>query len=408
MKQPVKKYFGAIALSCIAAAVVLLAFNEYIPAREASKEVAGDMVENPVYPEIKKVARRYGFKPEFSRYVRSYKLQTFAGEVFCHERKSLDILFVGDSLLGWGIIPEVVEQQTGLKIGVFAQRGMYLNPRTLKVLERLRNFYLKEGGLTVFHFDLWTQEQRPNILRREDDVSRVEALDEGQFLQLAEQRFVKCHGKKPQTFSSKGARREFMFSSLSLEKHEHRIKSLEKKFKQNYHMGLPQQTPLHLAVLRGINPQWYVEKQIEEHYQHEGGTKEKKRVGRIYSYLRWNRRATIWQYRRRLSSSIFSDKKPNMNMRISENIKTNAAALLKFPGKKAYMIGFFNNHGSYIKSRTYYEKFYAVDLKKIDLGILHPKGEGYPVDRVSHCLNESAFVKSALISQWINKEYSAN
>lgn len=173
----------------------------------AAPDTHRDETNNPLYPEFQRVAAPYGVDITFTRNVTRldgwdaglYE-DALSFPIFCREPQSLDVLLVGDSTMSWGVIPSVVSQVSGLNVGMFAFRSMYLNTRSLRIVRRIRDAYLKPGGLSVFGYDLWTQGMDPNSFRR-TELLQLEALSDPAFVAFREKRRQECHLKKSSLMS---------------------------------------------------------------------------------------------------------------------------------------------------------------------------------------------------------------
>jgi hypothetical protein len=90
------------------------------------------------------------------------------------EQKKVEILIVGDSTLS-KIKPEIIEERTGKKVGMFAKVGFLLNEPMVKVIERLVEYYDVE--VVVLSFTLWTQQvnrKQQHYAEWFDEVSRMD------------------------------------------------------------------------------------------------------------------------------------------------------------------------------------------------------------------------------------------
>lgn len=153
---------------------------------------------NPLYTEYLELAEPHGIDVSFTQNVTvlgpadaALSEDALGFPVFCNAPKSLDVLLVGDSTMSWGVIPRVVSRLTGLRVGMFSFRAMYLNERTLRVVRRVRERYVRDGGVAIFGFDVWTQTMQPEAFRR-GELVRLEGMSDAEFQAFADQRFAEC------------------------------------------------------------------------------------------------------------------------------------------------------------------------------------------------------------------------
>jgi len=124
-------------------------------------------------------------------------------------------------------------------------------------------------------------------------------------------------------------------------------------------------------------------------------------------YIRWGM-DTVTEYNERFNNfSIYSDLMP-LKPVLNFNLKTNAKAARNiFDGKMVYMVPLFNYKNSYSRSRNFYYTYYQnLGFDICDLGLLHPKKNGYVMELGSHMGNEGGLMKSILIGKWLKGYFS--
>ncbi|HON80364.1 MAG TPA: hypothetical protein PK544_17870 [Spirochaetota bacterium] len=416
-----------LALGALTAMAILLYGRIYngeagaVPQGPPSDEIRNACLENPIYPAMKRVAAPYGLDVSYMKNIREVhflgEMVSLPSALFCHKKNSLDVIFFGDSSIRWSLIPQVVEQMTGLKVGVFALRGMYLNAKTLKTLARLRNFYLKKNGLSVFSFHLWTQEKDPGIFRWEDDLSLVANMSDSSFRNFALKRFAQCNSCSEKQaayragFENGG---KYLFTEEAYREYEQHIRGIEAFLKEQGGMGLPPRNSLHVQVSNFFNPDWYITKRPKKDTTdtaHQDNAYRLKLPGGgrpiagSTSWIRWDARSIIKYQGTPQSRSMYSNEPFDPAAVIPGEAVTNAKALLSFPGRKAYVICLYSEQGQYRKARTYYERLYRGHLECIDLGKHHPRSESFPMDNLHHLVNEGTLQGTILLGTWLKAHY---
>ena len=412
-----------LAFGVLTAMAILLCGRIYNHETPAVRQVpSGDKarsesVTNPLYPAMERIAAPHRLDVSYMKDIREVHflgdMVSLPSALFCHKKNSLDVIFFGDSSIRWSLIPQVVEQMTGLKVGVFALRGMYLNAKTLKTLERLRNFYLKRNGLSVFSFHLWTQEKDPDIFRWEDDLSLVAKMNDNTFRNFALKRFARCNNcseKQAVYRAGFGNGGKFLFTEEAYREYEQHIRGIESFLKEKFGMGLPPRNSLHVKVSSFFNPGWYTIKRPKKdapdtaHQDNPyrlrlpGGNRP---IAGSTSWIRWDARSVIKYQGTPQSRSLYSDEPFDPSTVIPAEAVTNAKSLCSFPGRKAYVICLYGEQGQYRKARAYYERLYRGKLECIDLGKLHPRNESFPMDNLHHLVNEGTLQGTILLGKWL-------
>jgi len=393
-------------------------------ATESAGEQTSDLrSNNPLFPEMRKIASEYGVDVSFTRnvttlepYDRRLYEDSLNFPIFCRERQSLDVILIGDSTLAWGVIPRVIEQLTGLKVGMFAFRSMYLNQRSMATARRIKDYYLKKGGLTIFGFDLWTQMQDPYIFRR-GELLKLEQLTAEEFEEFARKRVEECRGTVAPGASATARRRfprggqissvVFPFSQESFQNYRSLLANWKRSF-TNDQIGL-REWPIARDVRDLVNPPWSKSQVKEQIAAKSRKTNEETPEGDSamsltqFRFLKWDN-DTLTLVGPFKKVAVASGAPANDRLPITENQKTNAEALVAIPGRKAFLITFYPEETPYIKQRSIHRILYP-ELELIDLGLLQTDVP-IPMDDEDHPANIGGFRKSIMIAQWLRQNFA--
>jgi hypothetical protein len=355
---------------------------------EMEKRARDDITDNPFHDEFRKVGAVYGLNMEFTR-----KAGCMVGSQLELEKlpllvkgpRSCDILLVGDSSMAWGLIPEVVEQMTGLVMGTFTSEALILNVTTAKMIRNIASYYLKDDGLLILSFGGWTQEQDANsmVLVYSNWIYSAAGLDEKGFKKFIEE------WRSYQL----GSRRSIL-QQIAFSEYRKIIAEMKKSLGKNCNLNLLQ-LPLYAEYIEPlVNPSWYRHK------------KEMKAM--IRCYLRWNNRSVVMYMpgKGHEKKSKHSDSKPDPEYR-NKDIAAVSEILNRIPCRKAYQIHINFDDAKYAKLRSIYNAYYRGSFGLIDLGIEHPKNESYEVDEKEHTVNTGSFYQSILIGKALKRDYAS-
>lgn len=382
--------------------------------------------------------------------------------VFCNAPGSLDVLLVGDSTMSWGVIPRVIQGLTGLRVGMFSFRAMYLNERTLRVVRRVHDQYVREGGLTIFGFDVWTQSMEPEAFRR-GELLRLENMSDSEFRAFAEQRFAEC-GKRSMNVKAHwvnsrkrglaGVKEDIMrhirrvastdrlallpFSTASLKEYSAILTIVRNRLRLT---EATEEHPLAHAFREWIHPAWFnasrsgsaapttgapAGKPVPDTLPASGSVPvasttpvtnnrqdapsrndppQKERISLSdIQFIRWDRETftLTGPFRAR---SIRSSAPGYDGYPVSHQQLKNARSLLEFPGRKAFLITFYSRHDLYMQQRSIYSTLYRDRLELIDLGRLHPDDRQFSMDEANHPANTGGMAKSILMGLWLRDHF---
>lgn len=389
------------------------------PAGEEAEPAPQRKPNNPLLAEYKRRAQELNINLDFTAVVRTLvpydarlNKDSLDLEIFCEEPRSLDVLLIGDSTMAWGVIPSVVEQRTGRETGMFAMRSMYLNVRSMRLVERLQKYYLKPGGITLFGFAIWTQLQEPDIVRRSELFRLTEYSDE-EFERFVAERRAGCDpaaaNAAPKARAQVSAPR--MFSRASLEGHTKDLELLREDLRST--VGFLRESAVSRAFREWAHPAWFnkhgpVEqppapprKQSDTRPDLFGDYREKISMG-SFQFIRWDHQ-TLTATGPFALRSIPSHAPFDPGFTVNENHRINARSLLKIPGRKAFIITIYPEHRSYIVQRSIYNALYKDQLDLIDLGVRHPDDKSFSMDNEGHPANLGGLEKSIMIAEWLRE-----
>ncbi|MCE9600037.1 MAG: hypothetical protein K8S54_18900 [Spirochaetia bacterium] len=424
---------GILLFSGIAATTTLLfipeslAFDLFAPARfeaniydqKVPKKVPERTPNNPLYSEYKRRGRELNLDLDFTGVVRSMvpydrrlNQDTLELELFCAKEKSLDVLLIGDSTMAWGVIPEVIEQRSGLRVGMFAMRSMYLNQATMRTTRRLQKYYLRDGGITLFGFAIWTQLQESEMVRR-GELRKFNQYSDEEFERFAKERRSSCN-VEPEPEEIPEPR---LFSRGSLDSYSAELDLLRKDFRRS--LGSLRESSLAREFRQWAHPAWFKAKTgdaqkevpLEEERRDEaqpvsnkfGDYKERISLA-SFQFVRWDNQ-TLTATGPFTLRSIRSTVDPDLSFQISQTHRANAQSLLDLPGRKGFVITIYAEHRSYAIQRSIYAKLYKKHLELLDLGEMHPQERGFAMDNEGHPANLGGLEKSLLIADWLRKNF---
>lgn len=378
---------------------------------------------NPLFAEYKRRAQQMNINLDFTAVVRALvpydsrlNKDSLDLEIFCEEPRSLEVLLIGDSTMAWGVIPSVVEQRTGRKTGMFAMRSMYLNVRSMRLVQRLQRYYLKEGGITLFGFAIWTQLQEPDIVRRSELFKLTEYSDE-EFERFVAQRRASCDPSAAEPVPVPERRLPMtaeprMFSRASLEEYTKELDEVREDLRQR--VGSLRESTLSRQFRQWAHPAWFnvhtPAQPAEPPRTAPGRTMRPDLYGdyrenislRSFQFVRWDHQ-TLTATGPFVLRSIPSHAPFDPNFTVNENHRVNARSLLQVPGRKAFIITIYPEHRSYIVQRSIYNLLYKEHLELVDLGVMHPPDASFSMDNEGHPANLGGLEKSLMIAEWLQK-----
>lgn len=358
-----------------------LALALFIPDQEAVRNSAEvlktETDNNPIMPKIRRIGQELGLDLEFM------KTLHFEGQfdakfhpIWCEPPRSFDILVFGDSVSNWGIVPEILEQRTGKRVGTFSSESILLNAFSLDLLKQVASEYLKPGGTSIFLFTDWTQLKDPN------EVSYI-FKDFPRFRKAGFVEFMKetahCENVAPDAQHTQTASQ--LFTVDDLKAHQERTSFLKGWLSEKWGLRLPRIDFYDLWVEPRTNP----------------ALSKKKHEGNERHLLRWNR----WSVLEYVTTGVKQTRKnvqPPEYKDFPANVAQNAEALLQYPGKKVYVIPYTN--GDYPIQRSIYKRFYEDRIPLADLASLHPENAAYPMEAI-HVANEGMIYMSNELGLWL-------
>ncbi len=356
---------------------------QYAKKTSATPEIKVDTPsENPLYGEYRRIGQRHGLDMRFTRYAQCEKM-TFtpiAGHpLFSIDPHSLDILIFGDSCVAWGIIPEVVEQITGLRVGLFAFEAFPLNLASLKVIDNVASYYLKPEGLVLLGFSNWFHEQNAHgpILLHSDWMYRVGGMTKKSF-----ERFME--GERARDSAGEVSLRETISRYFDFASYRKMYGGFKGYLGETLHLSLLQIALYGDYLEPVINPGWHKKKQSM--------------IAQVHCFLRWNNRSVAVHMADAGTRSLHSDAAgdPSFTNRHTEAV---SAAVGRLRHRKIFLIHFKHSEDKYRKLRSIYSAYYKNIAGLIDLGRAHPRNESYEMDAREHPINTGSLHQSIILGK---------
>lgn len=383
------KIIASIVLALVIGIAVSITLNVRDRSRKAAEAASEQFIGNPLDDEFKKIGARNGLNMNFTATSVCNKDLNFDFKrhpVLTSPRHSYDVLIVGDSSMAWGIIPEVIEQLTGLSVGLFAMEALTLNTTVAGVINNMSDYYLRPGGLLVFGFGNWTQEQGADskVLVQTEWMNKVSKMNHGEFANFIERE------KKSQNGGG-GGQPENCSSILKFPYYRGKFLSVKETLSTKYNLALFQCQVYFDYVEKFTNPRWYIVKRIMK--------------AKIKCYLRWNNRSLTMHTLDLGIKSKYSDA-PADPKYTNKDIAIVSSIIKKIDCRKAYLVHILSDDSIYARLRSIYEKYYKGSLGIIDLGKEHPVNETYPMDEKGHSVNQTGLMESILIGNFLKKNYA--
>ncbi len=326
---------------------------------------------NPMYEKYIEIARKEGINLSFTKEVwdQGSFIQYDISALFKNHPKSLDILFVGDSSLARGFIPEVVEQITGKKIAVFAYGSNLLNVESSKMFKQIADYYLKDDGILVYSFDVWTQEKLPH------EITIVTYMDE-----------INDWRNGDLEKYSKAKQQSFFSRYLSLRSFSDRSADTSLFLQDMWHLKFKNIPLYDKYIEQKMNPELYARKLVNRRPRTQ--------------FLRWNRRSISEYNPQYRIHSLQPVEKVDVAFQDSRIEINSRAAITVFPGTIVYMIPLHTNDLKINRLRNIYSTYYLpAGVSVMDLPSIQPEG-GIRMQGGSHVGNEGGLLKSILIAKW--------
>jgi len=334
---------------------------------------------NPLYDEYQTIAKKNNLDLSFTKYtwIQRFELDFKKNPIFKEKKNSIDILFIGDSSIAWGLIPKVIEQLTGKKTAMVAYESNLLNKQTSKIYSLIADYYLKEDGILIYSFDSWTLSQHPTkppkTIKGQLELSKYTVKEFEAFAKNFQKNFQK----------------NFFHSYLSFESFNSLYKNFSTYLKLNLGLYLKSPNIYSNYIEPQLNPKFYAKKTENQ--------------DKNIKFLRWDD-TTITQYNPAFTlKSIYSNAMPTKPLKNKFALK-NANYSSNIKAKyKIYMVPIYSSHELYKLSRNIYYTYYKnKGYTLCDLGLLHPKDTSFTIQAYSHTGNEAGLQKTILIAKYIN------
>ena len=348
------------------------------------KESQATIKGNPICWDIQQIGKSNNLNLEFMKNAVCLKeggLSMWEEEispVLKLEKGSLDILLVGDSSIAWGIIPEIIEQITGLKVGMFACEGLMLSLTTAHVIDNVASYFLKKDGLLIIAFGGWTQEVDADskVLVHTKWMHKAAKMSHDEFADFIE--------NKDKYTGFLKLLKEFDFTSYN-----EKYMDIKKFLAEEYNLALFQ-VDLYLDYLEMFtNTRVFLIK------------KEMKKM--LKCNLRWNDRSLTVVSLDIGIESKYSDDPPDPNYS-NKDVARVSQVIKKINRRKSVLIQINSAKKNYVKLRSIYYKYYKDFCGIVDLGKAHPKDETYQMDMKEHTINTGGLNQSILLGKTLKKQ----
>ncbi len=349
-------------------------------------DMSQTVFDNPLYSHYAKIANKYDLDLSFSKKVweqrgpHDYKIN----HIFHQPKKSIDIIFFGDSSISWGMIPQVIEQLTGKKVAMYAYESNLLSENTSLLFDKIAQYYLKDDGVVIFSFDIKNMQRTPKSIKVSEE-SYYEILD------WEEKDFDAYTDQNIESFYNK---------YISFDTFQRYYTRHSEYLKSNYHLVLQSPSIYRYYIEKMVNPKLAKAKALNDNHD----TK----------FIRWDMR-TVTEFNPRFMDKAFHDSNSSTIIIDDNNTHINAQGVKKIYGKrKLYMVPLYNNTESYMISRSIYQSAYKdLGFELFDLGVALKDNTNYTMqsdgtveNAKTHMANTGGLMKSILIGQWLAKYLS--
>jgi len=358
---------------------------------------------NPLYKKYEMIAKLYNLDLTFTKNTKDQRgpVNYKRNAIYSEKPKSIDILFLGDSSIAWGLVPEVVEQITGKKVAMFAYESNVMTRKTAKLFNMISKYYLKKNGILVVSFDNHLYSKNPNLtLISKKECEEMSSWDFEQFSKFAKSQ----EGKVPQITGKienilAQINTEDNASSVNpnnevslFERYQGAYDTFSKYLAETFKLHLKSVDFYTLYLEEYFNPEWNKKKNVN--IQND-----------TTMYLRWNMNSITLYDPNFDHHSMHSEVMPENKLE-DKNIEANAKAAASIYGaKKIFMVPVFDEDKHYELSRNIYHTYYKkYGFELCDLGMYHPKGAEYPMQGGSHMGNEGGLYKSILVGECLKQK----
>lgn len=354
--------------------------SKYVP-----KNAKDNKFINPLWQEYVKIAKHYKIDLNFTKnvWIQRGPVDFTIHDIFKEQEKSFDILMFGDSSLAWGVVPNVIEQITNKKVGIYAYESNLLNVKSIVIFEKIAKYYLKDDGMVIFAFASWTQDVNKDnvLLTLKDKYNKIAKLNDDKFKKFVK---FKQNGEMP-----------FFDKYLFLDNFRAKFDDLSQLLKTH-------QITLKSPQIYGT----YMEKFINKKWLNV----KKKNQNEKTLYLRWDNKS-ITQFNKNFQSKAFLATNYQIDANFSsKNLKINSAFLNnKIKAKfRVYMKPISDQNGNFWVN--VYEKYYKnngfifADLSPFAKEI-NDKFQ-ITMEGGTHTANTGGVLASIAIAKWINDFYA--
>ena len=358
---------------------------------------------NPLYKKYEMIAKEYNLDLTFTRNTKDQRgpVDYKRNAIYSEKPKSIDILFLGDSSISWGLIPEVIEQITGKKVAMFAYESNVMTRKTAKLFNMISKYYLKENGILVVSFDNHLYSKNPNLtLISKKECEEMNSWDFERFSKCAKSQ----EGKVPQITG----KIENILAQINTEDNASSVNpnnevSLFERYQDAYDTFSKYLAETFNLHLKSID---FYTLYLEEYFNPEWNKKKNVNIKNDTTmYLRWNMKSITLYDPNFDHHSKHSEVKPDTKL-ADKNIGANAEAAASIYGKrKIFMVPIFDEDRHYKLSRNIYDTYYRENgFELCDLGLYHPPKAQYLMQGGSHMGNEGGLFKSILVGECLREK----
>lgn len=338
---------------------------------------------NPMWDEYQKIAKFYKLNLNFAKYVWQQRGPNdyMIHEIFKDKPKSIDALIFGDSSVAWGAIPQIIEQMSDKRVRIYAYESNLLNVKSVKVFEKIANYYLKDDGVLIYAFADWTQNKATDELRISKDTY-------DKFVNLSSEEFEK--------FVLNFYEKKGLIDRISLANFKKNFDEISGDLKARYEVKLISSNMYFSYLEPMINKKW-----------HEIKTKNSNKGG---GFLRFDMNV-ITQYNAKFTKTIDKNLEYKIEPKFSDNnTKLNSDAAKTLQAKtRVYMKPFTDRKNVFWENA--YEKYYKqdgfifVNLNKYAIETEKESGFKIVMEGGTHTGNTGGLLLSISIAKWLNEFY---
>ncbi len=333
---------------------------------------------NPLFEEFNAIGKKYGIDVSFARTVKNARYGSLLSRTFLSKPKQYyDVIIIGDSSISWGLIPQAVEQMTGLKTGMVAYESLTLTDDVIKASSVIARHFLKQEGMLIFAFMSrnLTGDPSKSLGFFQSPMSFIAGMSESGF-----EEYVKSELEKNSEL------RLSVDTLFNFESYRRLYDNARSGLRDM--LSMPEINIYQRKIEKRINPKWHSKKsRFDEDRK---------------NFIRWDDQAVTMYKEKIEQQSIRSETPANPGYK-NKNAQTLADGVKKIPFRKRFMIHISRDDAEYVRLRSIYNACYSGSCALIDLGRLHPRDASFPVIHDSHTVNTGGIYQSILLAEWLKK-----